>query len=127
MNDLLTGKIIAAAYTVYNKLGFGFLEKVYENAMVIELRKMGLEVGQQVPLSVFYNEQEIGHYSADLIIEQEIVVELKSVSNLITEHEVKLVHYLNATKKDLGLLLNFGEKGVEVKRKYRLYQHKQST
>ena len=124
MNDPKTGKIISAAFTVYKKLGFGFLEKIYENALVIELRKMGMHVEQQMPLSVFYDEHEIGHYSADLFVESNIIVELKSVTTLVPEHEVQLVHYLTATGIDLGLLLNFGKKGVEIKRKFRIYRGK---
>ncbi len=119
--DALTEKIIGAAFTVYNQLGFGFLEKIYENALVIELRKKGLSVQQQLPLTVFYAGYEVGHYYADIIVNDCIIIELKSVSRTITEHEVKLVHYLNAAQKDIGLLLNFGEKSVEVKRKYRRY------
>lgn len=121
-NDPLTGKIIAAAFTVYNRLGFGFLEKVYENALYIELLKNSLSTAQQVPLAVYYDDQVIGNYCTDLIVENRIIVELKSVAYLPSEHEAQLVNYLAATKQDIGLLLNFGPKGVEVKRKYRVYR-----
>lgn len=124
MNDLLTGKIIASAYKVYNTLGFGFLEKVYENAMVIELRKNFLTTAQQFPLTVFYDEQVVGDFYADLIVETRVVVELKSVTQLAPRHEAQLVNYLNATKQDVGLLINFGPDGIEVKRKYRVYRPK---
>ncbi len=124
MNDLLTGKIIASAYKVYNTLGFGFLEKVYENAMVIELRKNILSTAQQFPLTVFYDEQVVGDFYADLIVETRVVVELKSVTQLAPRHEAQLVNYLNATKQDVGLLINFGPDGIEVKRKYRVYRPK---
>lgn len=124
MDDQLTGKIIAAAYAVYNTLGFGFLEKIYENAMLHELRKNGFSVAQQAPLAVYYDERVIGEFFMDLYVEEEIVVELKSVLNLHIEHEVQLVNYLTATRKDIGLLINFGPNGVEVKRKYRLYRRR---
>lgn len=124
MDDQLTGKIIAAAYAVYNTLGFGFLEKIYENAMLHELRKNGFSVAQQAPLAVYYDERVIGEFFMDLYVEDEIVVELKSVLNLHIEHEVQLVNYLTATRKDIGLLINFGPNGVEVKRKYRLYRRR---
>ena len=124
MNDLLTGKIIASAYKVYNTLGFGFLEKVYENALVIELRKNILSTAQQFPLTVFYDEQVVGDFYADLIVETRVVVELKSVTQLAPRHEAQLVNYLNTTKQDVGLLINFGPDGIEVKRKYRVYRPK---
>ncbi len=124
MNDLLTGKIIAAAYKVYHSLGFGFLEKVYENALAIELRKSPLAVSQQIPLTVIYDEQVVGDYAADLMVENEVIVEIKSIVKLTTKHEAQLVHYLTATKNDIGLLINFGPEGVEVKRKYRVYRPK---
>ena len=122
MNDPLTGKVIAAAFTVFNKLGFGFLEKVYENALVIELHKNGIEVEQQVPINVFYDEHEVGHYFADLLVKNRLIVELKSVVSLLAEHESQVVNYLTATGNDIGLLINFGLEGVEVKRKYRVYR-----
>lgn len=122
MQDSLTGKIIAAAFKVYNKLGFGFIEKVYENARLLELRKQGLSAGQQVPLSVYYDEKIVGEFYLDLFVEEQVIVELKSVAHLHAEHEVQLAHYLTATRQDIGLLINFGPKSVEVKRKYRVYQ-----
>lgn len=125
MNDPLTGKIISAAFTVFNKLGFGFLEKVYENALTIELRKNGIEVEQQVPITVFYDEHEVGQYFADLLVKKQVIVELKSVLSLTTEHETQVVNYLTATGKDIGLLLNFSNDGVEIKRKYRVYKRKE--
>jgi len=126
MNDPLTAKIIAAAYKVHNTLGFGFLEKVYENAMRVELSKGGLKVVQQAPLTVFYEDEIVGEFQTDLWVEAAVIVELKSVRHLVEEHEVQLVNYLTATKTDVGLLLNFGPNGVEVKRKYRLYRPKGS-
>lgn len=125
INDSLTGKIIQAAFTVFNRLGFGFLEKVYENALLIELRKKELSAAQQVPLSVFYDDQVVGDFCFDLLVEKQIVVELKSVINLHSDHEAQLVNYLVAARQDIGLLINFGPKGVEIKRKYRTYRPKE--
>lgn len=124
MNDPLTGKIISAAFTVFNKLGFGFLETVYENALAIDLRKNDIEVEQQVPITVFYDEHEVGQYFADLLVKKKVIVELKSITSLKPEHETQVVNYLTATGKDIGLLLNFSDDGVEIKRKYRVYKRK---
>ena len=115
----ITHKIIGSAYNVYNQLGFGFLESVYRKSMVIELKKTNLEVEEEVPLKVYYDDEVVGEFYIDLLIDHEIVVELKSVQNLIKEHEVQLVNYLNGLRMELGLLINFGPSGVEVKRKYR--------
>jgi len=111
-----TDKVIGAAYKVYNALGFGFLEKVYENAMVIELTKLGLPVEQQQSIQVFYEGQVVGEYAADLVIDGKVIVELKAVSALDKAHEVQLVNYLKATGIEVGLLLNFGRK-MEIKRR----------
>ena len=126
MNDPITSKIIAAAYKVHNTLGFGFLEKVYENAMRIELLNNGLTVVQQSPLTVFYKDEVVGEFQTDLWVAGQVIVELKSVRQLAEEHEVQLVNYLTATKTEVGLLLNFGPTGVDVKRKYRIYRPKGS-
>ena len=115
----ITHKIIGAAYTVYNQLGFGFLESVYHNAMLIELAKYDLKVESEKPLNVFYDDQVVGEFNADLFVENTVVVELKSMQNLAKGHEVQLVNYLNGLRKEIGLLINFGPSGVEVKRKYR--------
>ena len=112
----LTSKIISCFYKVYNTLGFGFLEKVYENAMLIELKSNGLFTERQKPISVFYNEQLVGEYFADLIIENKVIIELKAAEALIEEHELQLINYLKATDIEVGLLLNFGKK-PEVRRK----------
>ena len=116
----ITEKIIGCAFTVHRNLGAGFLEKVYENAMLIELRKLGIEAKQQVPITVSYEGQRVGEYFADLLIEEKIICELKAGLALKTEHEVQLVNYLTATGFNTGLLLNFGKR-VEVKRKFREY------
>ena len=115
----LTHKIIGYAYKVFNELGFGFLESVYKKAMIIELAKNNLKVEAEKPLKVYYDNQVVGDFYIDLFVEDLLVVELKSVQNLAKEHEVQLVNYLNALKKDIGLLINFGPTGVDVKRKYR--------
>jgi GxxExxY protein len=118
--EVITGKIIACAYKVHNTLGSGFLEKVYERAFKIELEKSGFKVENQIPLSVYYDDQVVGNYYADLLIDGEIVNELKAIDSLNHAHEIQLVHYLNAIKKDFGLLINFGS-SVQIKRKYRFY------
>ncbi len=124
-DDELTQTIIGCAYTVHNKLGPGFLEKVYENALRIELEKQGFRVKQQEPISVVYDGQVVGEYYADLWVDERVVVELKAALTLAKEHEVQLVNYLTATKVDLGLLLNLGP-SVQVKRKFREYKPKGS-
>ena len=115
----ITQRIIGSAYQVHNQLGFGFLESVYKKAIIIELSKDALKVETEKPLKVYYDGQLVGDFYVDLLIEHEIIVELKSVQNLAKEHEVQLVNYLNGLKKEIGLLINFGPSGVEVKRKYR--------
>ncbi len=112
----LTELIIKAFYAAYTILGYGFLEKVYENAMTIELRKLGLRVVQQAPIIVSYEGQEIGHYNADLLVEEAVLVELKAARTLAPEHEAQLLNYLKATPYEVGLLLNFGP-DPQIKRK----------
>jgi GxxExxY protein len=112
----LTRQIIKAAFNVHGELGFGFVEKVYENALMIELRSLGLAVRQQEPVQVFYQEQLVGDYVADMIVEDKVLVELKAVKTLDPGHEVQLVNYLKATRIEVGLLLNFAD-SVEITRK----------
>lgn len=112
----ITERIVQAYYYVYNTLGYGFLEKVYENALAIELRKRGLNVRQQAPVRVSYDGHEVGSYFADLLVEECVIVELKAAEALADEHHAQLINYLKATEIDVGLLLNFGPK-PEVKRK----------
>ena len=121
MNDQLTHEIIAAAYKVHNTLGYGFFEKVYENAMMIELRKRGLSATQQLPVVVYYEGEIVGDYKADIFVEEKIIIELKANINLVERDEVQLVNYLKGTEKPYGLLINFGT-SVLVKRKYRDYK-----
>lgn len=104
----ITGQIIKAFYKVYNTLGYGCLERVYENAMFLELQEAGLNVVKQAPIQVFYNDQEVGEYFADLIVENCVIIELKAVENLLKVHEAQLLNYLKATEIEVGLLLNFG-------------------
>jgi len=118
-HEEITKKIIQSAYTVHKQLGFGFLESVYKKAMVIELRKSGLNVEAEKPLKVYYDGQVVGDFFIDLFVEDFVVVELKSVQQLSKNHEVQLVNYLKGINHDVGLLINFGSSGVEVKRKYR--------
>jgi GxxExxY protein len=106
----ITEKIINAFYQVYNTLGYGFLEKVYRNAMTIELRKLGLAVTPEAPITVYYQGQVVGEYFADLLVAEAIIVELKAVRQLAGEHEAQLLNYLKATPYEVGLLFNFGPK-----------------
>jgi len=112
----LSKKIIAAAYNVHNELGNGFLEKVYKNALAVELEESGLSCRLEAPLEVSYHDRIVGEYLADLIVEDKIVVEVKAVSKLDSVHEVQLVNHLKATGLNVGLLINFGQ-SVEVKRR----------
>jgi len=118
----ITHKIIGAAYKVFNTLGFGFLESVYQKSMFIELSRSGLKVETEKPLKVYYDDEVVGEFSAVLLAEEMVVVELNSVENMVRAHAVQLVNYLNGLKKDIGLLINFGPSGVQVKRKYRQLQ-----
>jgi GxxExxY protein len=106
----LTQKIIGVFYDVYNELGHGFLESVYEDAMVIALREAGLEAGRQIPIPVWFRRHRIGEFKADIVVEGKIVLELKTVRTLDPTHEAQLLHYLKATEFEIGLLLNFGSR-----------------
>ncbi len=112
----ITNQIIKAFYTVYNNLGYGFLEKVYRNSMTIELRKVGLEVIPEARIAVCYEGEVVGEYFADLLVAGAVLVELKAVQQLAKEHEAQLLNYLKATTCEVGLLLNFGPR-AEVRRK----------
>jgi GxxExxY protein len=114
--NLVTEKIIGCAFTVSNSLGCGFLEKVYENAMVIELAKQRLKVEQQKNLDVYYENSIVGEYFCDLFIEQEIIVELKTVRSIDEIHKAQLMNYLKACKKRFGLIINFAKPKIEIKR-----------
>ena len=112
----ITDKIIKAFYHVYNTLGYGFLEKVYENALIIELKKLGLNVITQHPIRVYYDNAVIGEYFADILVENAIIIEIKAAKAIIIEHEAQLLNYLKATQLEVGLILNFGPK-AEFSRK----------
>lgn len=111
------------AVNVVTELGSGFLEAIYHKALIIELKEHGItDIKSEVPIQVYYKEQLIGEYKADLIVDNQIIIELKAVNQLDVIHEVQLVHYLTATKIDHGLLINFGGKRIEIKRKYRKFR-----
>ena len=112
----LTKQIIGAFYTVYNTLGYGFLEKVYENALAIELRALGFKVEQQARIAVYYAGEVVGEYYADLLINDTVIVELKATRAIAPEHEAQLLNYLKATPFEVGLILNFGPE-PQIKRK----------
>jgi GxxExxY protein len=112
----ITEKIIKAFYKVYNTLGYGFLEKVYGNALFMELVDMGLTVEKQKQIKVYYEGKEVGEYFADLMVDECVIIELKAAESLCEEHEFQLINYLKATEIEVGILLNFGKK-PEVKRK----------
>jgi GxxExxY protein len=112
----LTEKIIGAFYKVYNALGYGFLEKVYENAMLIELERDRVPVISQAPIKVSYETKVVGEYFADMLVDGKVIVEIKAGQSLAPEHEAQLLNYLKATDAEVGLLLNFGPR-PQVKRK----------
>jgi GxxExxY protein len=112
----ITDKIIKTFYIVHNKLGYGFLEKVYLNAMIIELDRIGLQCIKQQPIRVFYDNIVVGGYFADIVVNNLIILELKAAEALTEEHEFQLLNYLKATDKEVGLLLNFGKR-PQFKRK----------
>ena len=112
----LTEKIINIFYRVYNKLGYGFLEKVYENAMMIEFKREGILAISQSPIKVFYEGDVIGEYYADILVDNKVIIEIKAAKRLVEENEAQLLNYLKATDIEAGLLLNFGTE-PEVKRK----------
>ena len=112
----LTDVIICCFYNVYNSLGYGFLEKVYENALLIELKKSGIQAEAQSPISIAYSGEVVGDYFCDVLIDNKVIVEVKAVRTLLPEHEAQLLNYLKATNIEVGLLLNFGP-DPQLKRK----------
>ncbi|HXZ36812.1 MAG TPA: GxxExxY protein [Thermodesulfobacteriota bacterium] len=112
----LTDQIIKIFYRVYNKLGYGFLEKIYENAFMIELKEEKIVAVAQAPIQVFYKGQILGEYFADILADNKVIIEIRAAKNLMEEHEAQLLNYLKATNIEVGLLLNFGPK-PEVRRK----------
>ncbi len=120
LNNDLTGKIIGLAMKVHRALGPGFLESVYQKALLYELAKVGFKVESDKAIQVRYESVIVGDFKADLIVNDELIIELKAVSRIIVEHEVQLVNYLVATGKDIGLLINFGSQSLEFKKKFRV-------
>jgi GxxExxY protein len=116
IHEELSNKIIKAFYNVYNALGYGFLEKVYENSFKFELALLGIKSEQQKQIKVYFKEKLVGEYYADLLVENAIILELKAAENICEEHEAQLINYLRATEIELGFLFNFGKK-PEFKRK----------
>jgi GxxExxY protein len=114
----LTQQIIGVFYDVYNELGWGFLEKVYENALVLRLRGCGLRAAQQRPISVFFDGVIVGEYFADVVVEDLVLLELKAVDTLTVEHEAQVLNYLRATKYEVGLLMNFGPRPKVVRKAF---------
>ncbi len=116
LHDEITSRIIASFYRVYRVLGYGFLEKVYERAMVIDLRSGKVHIDQKVGIKVYYNGQIVGNYYADLLAEGKVIIELKAVDVLAEEHELQLINYLKATDIEVGLLLNFGPRPQVIRK-----------
>lgn len=116
-NDI-TETIISCFYSVYNTLGFGFLEKVYENAMIHEMAKRGLKVRSQYPIRVYYDGSPVGDYYADIVVEDQVIVELKACPIIINDHILQLQNYLKATDFEVGLLLNFGTEPTFRRKEY---------
>ncbi len=117
----LTNKIIKSFYNVYNKLGYGFLEKVYEKSLIIEFTKQEIDCENQKPISVYYDDIKVGEYFADIIVENRVIIELKATEILKKENEAQLYNYLKATSIEVGLLLNFGK---EPKFKRMIFENK---
>jgi len=115
-HEELTGRILAAAFTVSNELGHGFLESVYEKALLVILRQEGLKAESQHPIKVRFRGHEIGDYFADILVEEKVIVELKAVKALLSEHQAQVINYLKATGIEVGLLINFGTPKIEFKR-----------
>jgi len=117
--DDLTGRIIGTCFDVANELGQGFVESVYNNALIVALNKRGIKAQRQVPLKVYYQGVIVGEFVADVVVESQILMELKCVSSLVPEHQSQLINYLNATGLELGLLVNFGPARIQHKRCFR--------
>ena len=115
INDI-TYKINGAIFEVNKILGSGFLEKVYENALLIELKNQGLKADKQVPIKVAYKENLVGEYFADILVENQVIIELKTVEKLTNNHEAQLLNYLKATGIKVGILVNFKQRRAEIKR-----------
>ena len=121
-DELLIKRIIQCIYNVRGVLSPGFLEKVYKNALYIELKDQGIPVETEVPINVFYKNHVVGSYKADMIVNKNIIIELKATQHLSLENEVQLVNYLTALNTENGILVNFGSDKIEIKRKYKTYR-----
>ncbi len=116
INENVAKEIIDSAFTVHKYLGFGFLEKVYENALVHELEIRGIGVKQQVHITIYYKDVEAGNYIADLVVEENILLELKCCKEISSVHKAQTLNYLKATRKKLGFIINFANPRIEIKR-----------
>jgi len=112
----LTYKIIGSAMEVHKELGNGFLEKVYENSLIISLKEKNILVSSQVPLIVKFHKQEVGEYFADIVVEDKVIIELKAIAALRDEHRAQIINYLTASGFKVGLLINFGSAKLEYER-----------
>ncbi len=117
-HSTLTGQILGAFFNVYNRLGYGFSEKVYENALALELERCGLSVEQQKPIQVYYEGEVVGEYYADILVNNLVILELKAARKILDEHTAQLLSYLKSTQIEVGLLLNFGPKPQHVRKVY---------
>ena len=120
--EALITRIIQCAYNVRLNLSAGFLESVYQNALLIELEENGLSAEKEVPINVYYNNVIVGEFRADIVVENVVVIELKATQHLTAIHESQLVNYLTATNIEHGLLINFGSEKIEIKRKYKTFK-----
>ena len=120
--ESLIKKVIQCVYNVRLQLSSGFLETVYQKALLIELSKQNIQAEAEVPIDVYYDDCVVGEYRADIVVEKKIILEIKAIQHLLPVHEAQLVNYLTATKIDCGLLINFGGERLEIKRKYRTYK-----
>ena len=120
--EALITRIIQCAYNVRLNLSAGFLESVYQNALLIELEENGLSAEKEVPINVYYNNVIVGEFRADIVVENTVILELKATQHLSPVHEAQLVNYLTATDIEHGLLINFGSEKIEIKRKYKTFK-----
>ena len=126
IEEKLTDKILKMFFKVHHELGFGFLEKVYKNALYMELKEAGIACETEKPIEVYYKDKVIGQFYADIVVEDRVILELKATKSLCSEHEYQLINYLKATNQEVGLLLNFGQK-PEFRRKIFTNDRKKKT
>jgi GxxExxY protein len=119
LDKKLTGKTLAACFEVINELGAGFLESVYERALIFALGQKGLTVIDQAPIEVTFRKQKVGQFYADILVENKVIVEIKALIKLLPEHKAQVINYLKASRFDVGLLVNFGNPKLEYKRLYK--------